>query len=244
MSNTIYSHQKSYTYLIKFIPTCQVYYGVRTANKVSPKDDLWKRYFTSSKIVKQLIEKYGMESFEFEIRRTFDNPEKARIWEENVLKRMKVVRDNKWLNRTDRRSFDHSEEALENLKQTCLKRYGVEYSSQSKRVKEKAKQTCLNKYGVPYTSQIKESREKMKQTCLEKYGFKNPAQVEEVKEKKIQTCLEKYNCENPVQSKVIKEKISQTMKKKYKCEQCDYISNQTWVTKHQKKTGHKGILAN
>jgi len=41
-----------YTYLIKFLPTGQVYYGSSYANnkhKVSNPEQLWITYFTSSK---------------------------------------------------------------------------------------------------------------------------------------------------------------------------------------------------
>ena len=62
---------KPYTYLIKHTPTNKVYYGYRSANKVEPHNDLWKAYFTSSTYVKDLISQYGIDSFEFEIRKIF-----------------------------------------------------------------------------------------------------------------------------------------------------------------------------
>ena len=46
---------------------------------------------------------------------------------------------------------DYEEQSLifnkEQIKQTCLEKYGEEYASQSEGVKEKIKQTNLNKYG-------------------------------------------------------------------------------------------------
>lgn len=89
---------KPYTYLIKHIPTDQVYYGVRFANKVEPDEDLWKHYFTSSLQVQKLIEDTGLDSFEFEIRKTFDNKEQAVKWETCVLRRCKVLHNDRWLN--------------------------------------------------------------------------------------------------------------------------------------------------
>ena len=41
-------------------------------------------------------------------------------------------------------------------KQTCLKKYGVEYSLQSDEIKQKRKQTNLDKYGVEYPLQSDE----------------------------------------------------------------------------------------
>lgn len=89
---------KSYTYLLKHKPTGQVYYGVRTANKVDPQDDLWKQYFTSSPKIKQLIEETGADSFEYEIRKTFDTNEQAVIWESKVLRRCRVLEKDIWIN--------------------------------------------------------------------------------------------------------------------------------------------------
>ena len=89
---------KAYTYLIKHRPTGKVYYGFRSANTVDPEQDLWKQYFTSSKRVQQLIEGTGIDSFDIEIRRTFDTQEQATEWETKVLRRCKVLTDDRWLN--------------------------------------------------------------------------------------------------------------------------------------------------
>ena len=87
-----------YTYLIKHRPTGKVYYGFRSANKVEPHNDLWKHYFTSSPGVQKLIEETGVDSFDVEIRKTFDTKEAAVAWETRVLHRCKVLQDNRWLN--------------------------------------------------------------------------------------------------------------------------------------------------
>jgi hypothetical protein len=89
---------KPYTYLIKHTPTGLVYYGLRTANKVSPQEDLWIHYFTSSPKVHKLIEETGKDSFLIEIRQVFDSTEKAVNWEPRVLRRCKVLHDPKWIN--------------------------------------------------------------------------------------------------------------------------------------------------
>lgn len=87
-----------YTYLIKHTPTGKVYYGVRTANKVEPHNDLWKHYFTSSPGVQKLIEETGVDSFVAEIRQVFETKEQASNWETRVLHRCKVLHDDRWLN--------------------------------------------------------------------------------------------------------------------------------------------------
>jgi len=92
---------KPYTYLIKFKPTGQCYYGSRFKNVrlgINPEDDLMINYPTSSKYIQSLIDEHGLTAFEWEIRRTFDTPEQATNWESRVLKRCRVLESDKWLN--------------------------------------------------------------------------------------------------------------------------------------------------
>jgi hypothetical protein len=92
---------QAYTYLIKFLPTGQLYYGLRTKNvKLNrlPEDDLMLHYKTSSKHIQALIKEHGIESFEWEIRRKFEDTQKAVKWEPKVLRRCKVLHNDKWFN--------------------------------------------------------------------------------------------------------------------------------------------------
>lgn len=96
-----------YTYCITFKPTGKRYYGLRTAKFCNVlydtgchPDDLWVTYFTSSKMINELISEYGLDSFEVEIRKTFPNdPEKAALWENKVLRRLKVKSNSNWFNK-------------------------------------------------------------------------------------------------------------------------------------------------
>lgn len=89
---------KPYTYLVKCLPTNSYYYGVKYATDADP-DMFWKSYFTSSKEIKSLIEKYGVDNFEYAIRKTFKDELSARNWERKVLRRMRVVNRNDFLNK-------------------------------------------------------------------------------------------------------------------------------------------------
>lgn len=89
---------KPYTYLIKHRPSGRVYYGFRSANRVDPHDDLWTHYFTSSPKVQQLIKETGADSFDVEIRRVFETKEDAVKWETRVLRRCRVLEDDRWIN--------------------------------------------------------------------------------------------------------------------------------------------------
>jgi hypothetical protein len=89
-----------YTYLIKCTINNKFYYGVRWGNKVLPSEDLWIKYFTSSKVIKNLINQYGKDAFLFEVRKVFITKQEAITWEETVLRRLKVLKSpDTWLNK-------------------------------------------------------------------------------------------------------------------------------------------------
>ena len=94
-----------FTYLLKHTPTNRYYYGVKFKKGCHP-NDFWTKYFTSSKKVKGLIRRYGKKSFQFEIRKTFKTQQEAMNWEHKVLRRMKVIYRNDFLNQTDNKSID------------------------------------------------------------------------------------------------------------------------------------------
>jgi hypothetical protein len=72
---------------------------VRFSKKADP-SDFWKTYFTSSKEVKKRIQLFGKESFQFEIRKIFDCPVKARKWEDKVLRRINIFKRNDFINKS------------------------------------------------------------------------------------------------------------------------------------------------
>lgn len=68
------------------------------------------------------------------------------------------------------------------MKNTNLKRYGVEFFQYTEEHREKCKETNLKKLGVEFPAQSQLIKNKMKETWEEKYG-KAPSQCEEIKEK-------------------------------------------------------------
>lgn len=90
-----------YTYLLKFIHPInkeeKFYYGVKFGKDSDP-SEFFVSYFTSSKIVGALLKEHGTEAFEYEIRKTFDDPKKARDWERRVIVRMNMCDKDSWLN--------------------------------------------------------------------------------------------------------------------------------------------------
>ena len=95
---------KAYTYLIGWPDHNKWYYGVRYAKGADPAD-LWNPYTTSSNHVKSFVGEHGDPSVRL-IRRVFEDTISARLWEHRVLKRMRVVGDDRWLNKTDNKSIE------------------------------------------------------------------------------------------------------------------------------------------
>jgi hypothetical protein len=86
-----------FTYLIYCKPTGQYYYGSRYGKHCHP-SQLWTTYYTSSKVIKQLIRQHGEDAFDVKITRTFDCKEDARLWEYRFLCKVKASSNSKWLN--------------------------------------------------------------------------------------------------------------------------------------------------
>lgn len=92
-----------YTYIIGWPSLNKWYYGVRYA-KNCQLDDLWKSYWTSSRHVSAFRLLHGDPTV-IEIRKVFNDSDSARLWENKVLRRCKVVNSDKWLNKTDNYSI-------------------------------------------------------------------------------------------------------------------------------------------
>jgi hypothetical protein len=94
---------KPYTYLIRWTKLNISYYGVRYAQDCDP-SDLWNPYKTSSTHVAEFIAEHG-EPDVVRVRKTFIEVPVAQNWEHRVLKRIKAVSSDRWLNRTDNKSI-------------------------------------------------------------------------------------------------------------------------------------------
>lgn len=155
---------KPYTYLIKHRPSGKVYYGFRAANKVDPHEDLWQHYFTSSPGVKQLIEKTGQESFDIEVRRVFDTKEQAIAWETQVLRRCKVLHDDRWINQNVAGYIVPTEESRKKIS---------DYHKDKPKTEEHRKHLSESHAGKSKQSTIYQSQEYRQKMSLLKSGSNN-----------------------------------------------------------------------
>lgn len=99
-----------YTYMLYFNldGVIHFYYGVRYGNvrlSLSPEQDLFKKYFTSSKCVKALLEK-GILPYKIVIHKTFTSHIDACKYEVNFLTRLNAKKRKDFLNLTT--TFDNS----------------------------------------------------------------------------------------------------------------------------------------
>lgn len=78
-----------YTYFLKWTALNKWYYGVCHAQGCHP-SEFWKKYFTSSNHVENLLKEFGNPDF-IQIRRTFKDAKRAIWWEKKVLLRMNVL---------------------------------------------------------------------------------------------------------------------------------------------------------
>ena len=84
----------------------------------------------------------------------------------------------------------------EKTKQTCLKKYGVEYACASKQAIEKRKRTLVERYGVEVPCKSKEIKDKLEKTCIEKFGVNTYFKTKEFKEKSKISLLKRYGVDN------------------------------------------------
>ena len=99
-----------------------------------------------------------------------------------------------------------------------LKHYKIEKTKEQFNIArlKKVKEGNLKKYGVEFPLQSKKIIDKTKETVKNKYNVDNVFQSEKIKNKIKNTMLKKYNVEYNSQRKEIKEQLSENIKKNKK----------------------------
>lgn len=204
-----------YRYTILFKPTGQLYHGSKYSKDADP-SLFWKKYFTSSNIIKKLIDEYGVDSFEVvEIILHPDND--AYECESDFLQQNKCAASPDWLNESDNNyNLSHTDKIF---KDRMINKYGVDHNMKSAILLDKRYKLHEQKYGfgVYNPAQRPEIQEKIKNTCLKKYGVDSPLKSEIIRNKIKSTCLKKYGVNNVFAADIIKEKIKTTFDDKYGC---------------------------
>ena len=96
ISQKTYTKYTPYTYHLCWSKFDIHYYGSRTKSGCTP-EDLFNPYKSSSKFVKDFIQRLGNPDI-IEVRKLFNTREETLLYESKVLKRLKVYFNPKWLN--------------------------------------------------------------------------------------------------------------------------------------------------
>ncbi len=157
-----------YTYLIGWSREKTYYYGVRFSKKCNP-NELWKTYFTSSKCVKEFRKKYGEPDI-IQVRKTFISSKLAREWEYKVIKRMKIVESDIWLNKSNRGEYFHITKHSEETKRKISKSTkGRSHGPMSEKQKQKISIAQKGEKSVHWGKRItEEHKEKIRLSSLGK----------------------------------------------------------------------------
>lgn len=204
---------KPYTYLIGWTKQNKYYYGVQYGTTSEP-TNLWKNYFTSSELVKDFRNKYGEPDL-VEVRKIFLNAEAAKAWELKVLKRLKVVLREDFLNQNAAPGPPvktvGSKLSLETKQKISIALKG---RKKSKEHRKKLSQANIgkvsNKKGKTYEEIYGSSAKEIKQKLSE--AGRKQKQTQEEKIKRIES--RKTGAGWSTHSEETKKKISQSFKGK------------------------------
>ena len=174
-----------YVYLIGWSKLDRWYYGCSYARstKIANPQNLWKTYFTSSKLVKKFRKIHG-EPDVIQIRKTFEVAEQALSWEAKVIYRMDMVGDLRFLNQKDmsnrfrnKGGYNHTEKS----KQTYRNSYTAErrkfLSEMSQELNKKRTQESRKSAGLSNSKTRKDNFEKYSGKNSPLYGIKRGDEV-------------------------------------------------------------------
>ena len=168
-----------FVYLLRFKPTGQLYIGSRTAQKENPPahpDQLWRSYFTSSDKVKEKIEEFGKDAFEYEVRKTFTTREETLLHEHRFLKKVNAKKNPKFLNKSNGNgkfiTIEHTKESKKRISDALTGIKRKPFSSEHRRRLADAKfgkprkQSTKDKISTAGKNMTKETRQKMSKSKI------------------------------------------------------------------------------
>lgn len=227
----------SYFYIIEHLPSNTYYCGSRWKKDDANYFMTNRGYCTSSKIVHNLLESDGFNSFCIRKIRHFERPQDAYAYETRFLQKVNAAYNKKFLNVHNNKGLigplsPVQEKALREKRQQTMKtRYKHKEYFQCDEFKERRKKSLKEKYDVEHPYQIKGVKEKFisnfKKTCLDNFGVDHPMKILEISTKannsRKSTMMSKYKVDNPMQIPEVKQKVIETNQKKYGV---DYAFNQ------------------
>ena len=227
---------KPYTYLVGWPEHNIWYYGVRYSQDCSP-SDLWNPYKTSSAHVKKFIADNG-EPTVIKVRKVFDNESSARLWEHRVLKRLKVVGDPRWLNKTDNKSIaplygeDHPMAKPENRAKVA----GDNHPQKKSEARERARQRMLALGDEHWWKDPEVIARKVAKTSGDKHHMKRPEVAEKVSGKNNWIYQKPGALEERSQRFIKMNKARKgTHYRRVCCEHCEKDYSSVQIKQHQRR---------
>ena len=208
--NIYVTDRTPYTYLIGWSKLNTYYYGLRFAEGCHPAE-LWRTYFTSSIYVAEFVKQHGNPDI-IEIRKTFTVIPTAQLWEHRVLKRMKVIHRNDFLNRTDNKSISTDNYSQDSWKQS--------HKSRKKHIEEdpEFKQLLADKFiSNMHSESASAKRKKTFSVNGHSKGKKNPRYGTVVKGTEVANNI---SAARKLQTEVNKKNGKRLNAKVYTCEYC------------------------
>jgi hypothetical protein len=155
----------AYVYKITCLPTGEYYFGFRAAHILlgrRPIQDLWVKYFTSSKIIKQLLQKYTPDNFDAVIIAEYLDPDEAYWAEQDIISAHLGEYNclNKWYRRQGDNAkvfhnlgqkYTRSDKAMANYKAAGLKKRGRKMPPKSDEYRKNASIRQTGKRHKPET---------------------------------------------------------------------------------------------
>jgi len=211
---------QAYTYLLTHIPTGKRYYGVKYGQKANP-DNLWVTYFSSSKIIKSFIKRDGIHSFKAEVRKLFNTPEDALLWEQTLIRRCKLRENKLWFNEgcgSAKLTYAMKHKTPEHIQKVTESRVSKGYTH-SKETRQKI--------GNHNRTRTDEWKQKISNSLLGRKHSENTKQKRsnsiksvwsdpEYKEKLRKSHREAWKSRDRMVSEETRTKISETLKRKHK----------------------------
>lgn len=107
------------------------------------------------------------------------------------------------------------DEIQRKMKETNLKRYGVENAAQSFEIKAKIQETIIERYGVDHYSKTHEFKEKIREASLKNYGTEHYTQSEMWKQAQIERNQSNFGYDWPVANPETYDKVKATNVERY-----------------------------
>ena len=118
---------------------------------------------------------------------------------------------------------------LDSNKKMVADKWDNKTVEQIEKIIDNRRETCIEKYGVDYYTKTDEFKVKSKETWMERYGVENPSYSEDVKQKRVKTKLENFGFINNSQTDSWKDRIDEIWQNRTK-EEVDKILENRKIT--------------